>query len=92
MIKPDAVQRGLIGKIIDRFETKGFVLRGMKFTVPTKELLEEHYRDLKDKPFFPKILSFMTSGPVVAMVRICKSKDTDINRAFCFRFGKESKL
>lgn len=68
MIKPDAVQRGLVGKIIERFETKGFVLKAMKLTLPTKGILEEHYRDLKDKPFFPKVLSFMTSGPVVAMV------------------------
>eukprot|EP01018_Ginkgo_biloba_P013713 Gb_39570 [translate_table: standard] len=67
MIKPDGVQRGLVGDIISRFERKGFVLKGLKlFQCPT-ELAEEHYRDLKSKPFFPKLVKYITSGPVVCM-------------------------
>lgn len=69
MVKPDGVQRRVVGDIIHRFEKKGFQLKGLKLTVPNRDLLEEHYRDLKSKPFFPKLMSYMTSGPVVAMVR-----------------------
>lgn len=68
MIKPDGVHRGLVGKIIKRFETKGFKLVALKFTQPTKELLEKHYADLAGKPFFPGLIQYMSSGPVVAMV------------------------
>lgn len=68
MIKPDGVQRRLIGDIISRFESKGFMLRAMKLTKPSTDQLEEHYRDLKAKSFFPKLVRFMSSGPVVAMV------------------------
>ncbi|KAJ1265644.1 hypothetical protein BS78_08G092200, partial [Paspalum vaginatum] len=65
MIKPDGVQRGLVGEIISRFEKKGFVLKGLKlFQCPT-DLAQEHYKDLKDKPFFPKLIDYITSGPVV---------------------------
>lgn len=71
MIKPDGVQRRLLGNIISRFEAKGYVLRAMKLTTPSKEQLEEHYQHLKDEPFFGKIMSFMSSGPVVAMVTSC---------------------
>lgn len=68
MIKPDGVQRGLVGKIIQRFEEKGFKLVALKFYQPTQALLEKHYEDLKDKPFFPKLISYMLMGPVVPMV------------------------
>jgi nucleoside-diphosphate kinase len=68
MIKPDGVQRGLVGEIIKRFEAKGFKLVAMKLTAPGKEHLEKHYEDLKDKKFFPGLIEYMTSGPVVAMV------------------------
>lgn len=68
MIKPDGVQRNLIGDIIDRFESKGFQLKGLKMMQPPRALLEEHYKDLSAKPFFPKVISYMTSGPVIAMV------------------------
>ncbi|CAL9145346.1 uncharacterized protein LOC135629553 [Musa acuminata AAA Group] len=67
MIKPDGVQRGLVGEIISRFEKKGFLLKGLKlFQCPT-ELAEEHYKDLKDKSFYPKLIDYITSGPVVCM-------------------------
>jgi nucleoside-diphosphate kinase len=67
-IKPDGVQRGLVGEIIRRFETKGFTLVGLKFLQPTKELAESHYAVHKERPFFPGLVEFITSGPIVAMV------------------------
>ncbi len=69
MIKPDGVQRGLIGEIIKRFEQKGFKLVAMKFKQPNKELLEKHYADLKSKPFFPSLIESMSKSPVCCMVR-----------------------
>ena len=68
MIKPDGVQRGLIGTIISRFEQKGFKLVAMKLTKPTKEHMETHYEDLKSKGFFPGLIAYACSGPVCAMV------------------------
>ncbi|MES1912770.1 MAG: nucleoside diphosphate kinase [Cercozoa sp. M6MM] len=68
MIKPDGVQRGLIGEIIGRFEKKGFKLVAMKLVHPTKEFAEQHYADLADKPFFGGLTDFLSSGPVCAMV------------------------
>lgn len=67
-IKPDGVQRGLVGEIIRRFESKGFVLLGLKMVNVSKELAEEHYSVHRDRPFFPGLVKFITSGPVVAMV------------------------
>ncbi|KAL1456379.1 hypothetical protein WDU94_001110 [Cyamophila willieti] len=68
MIKPDGVQRGLVGNIIKRFEEKGFKLVAMKFVWPSEELLKQHYADLAGKPFFPGLVKYMSSGPVVPMV------------------------
>ncbi|KAA8908037.1 hypothetical protein TRICI_004864 [Trichomonascus ciferrii] len=65
---PDGVQRGLVGPILNRFEKRGFKLVAMKMTTPSEELLREHYADLQSKPFFPGLLKYMTSGPVVATV------------------------
>ncbi|CAK7212439.1 nucleoside diphosphate kinase Ndk1 [Sporothrix curviconia] len=67
-IKPDGVQRGLVGPIIQRFEQRGYKLAAIKLVSPSKEHLEAHYADLKDKPFFPSLISYMLSGPIVAMV------------------------
>ncbi|KAK4219230.1 Nucleoside diphosphate kinase [Rhypophila sp. PSN 637] len=67
-IKPDGVQRGLVGPIISRFETRGFKLVALKLVTPGKEHLEQHYADLKGKPFFPGLIEYMNSGPIVAMV------------------------
>ncbi|XP_020217649.1 nucleoside diphosphate kinase 2, chloroplastic [Cajanus cajan] len=67
MVKPDGVQRGLVGEIISRFEKKGFKLTGLKLFQCSKELAEEHYKDLKQKSFFPKLIDYITSGPVVCM-------------------------
>merc|ERR1712165_361584 len=68
MIKPDGVHRGLVGEIIKRFEAKGFKLVAMKFMTASKEHLSTHYADLKKKPFFPGLVEYMASGPVVPMV------------------------
>lgn len=68
MVKPDGVQRGLVGAIIARFEQKGYYLRALKLINPTKELLEQHYADLSARPFFPALIQYMLSGPVVGMV------------------------
>ncbi len=68
MIKPDGVQRGLAGEIISRFEKKGYKLLAMKLYSPTRELLEEHYKDLKEKPFFKKLVDYMLMGPVICMI------------------------
>lgn len=67
-IKPDGVQRGLIGEIIRRYETKGFTLVGLKLMNVSRELAEKHYGVHKERPFFPGLVEFITSGPVVAMV------------------------
>ena len=76
MIKPDGVQRGLVGDIISRFEKRGFVLRALKQIQPSEELLRKHYGDLSEKAFFPKLIKYMLSGPVVAMVWEGKSAVT----------------
>ncbi len=68
MIKPDAVQRGLIGEIISRFERRGIKIAAMKFMRVPHELAEEHYEALKSKPFYSDLVTYITSGPVVAMV------------------------
>ena len=67
-LKPDAVQRGLIGEIVARFERKGFKLVAMKLVKPTKEHAAAHYADLSDKKFFPGRIDFFSSAPVLAMV------------------------
>lgn len=67
-VKPDGVQRGLVGEIIRRYEAKGFTLVGLKLMTVSKELAEQHYGEHKEKPFFPGLVQFITSGPVVAMV------------------------
>ncbi len=67
-IKPDGVQRKLVGEIIRRFETKGFTLVGLKFMSVSRELAETHYGVHRERPFFPSLVDFITSGPVVAMV------------------------
>jgi len=68
MLKPDAVQRGLVGEIIDRFESRGFKLVACKFMLASKDLLTTHYSDLSKKGFFSELIRYMSSGPVVPMV------------------------
>jgi len=67
-IKPDGVQRKLVGEIIRRFETKGFTLVGLKLVNVSRELAETHYGVHRERPFFAGLVDFITSGPVVAMV------------------------
>ncbi|SEA61600.1 nucleoside-diphosphate kinase [Thalassobacillus cyri] len=68
MVKPDGVQRNLVGEIVSRFENKGFKLAGAKLMIIPAELAEKHYGEHKDKPFFGELVDFITSGPVFAMV------------------------
>ena len=67
MIKPDGVQRNLVGEIISRVEAKGFSITKIQMMTISKELAEKHYEEHKNKPFFNNLVSFITSGPVVAM-------------------------
>ena len=80
ILKPDAVQRGLMGKIITRFEDKGLKVVGSKFMQITPELAAVHYADHKEKPFYAGLVRFMISSPVlvlalegVAAIAICRS-------------------
>ena len=68
MIKPDGVQRGLVGNIINRFERKGIKLVAMKLVSVSKDLAEKHYGVHKGKPFFEPTVKYITSSPVIAMV------------------------
>lgn len=68
MVKPDGVQRNLIGEIVAKFEKKGFQLVGAKLMQISNELAEEHYGEHKERPFFGELVDFITSGPVFAMV------------------------
>lgn len=68
LIKPDGIQRELIGEVITRFERKGLKIVGMKLTHLSEEVLAEHYGNHKEKPFFPGLVAFMRETPVVAMV------------------------
>jgi nucleoside-diphosphate kinase len=68
LLKPDAVQRRLVGDLTARFERKGLRLAALKLVHPTRDLAEKHYAVHKGKPFYESLLSFLTSGPTVAMV------------------------
>eukprot|EP01029_Cantina_marsupialis_P024280 TRINITY_DN6196_c0_g1_i1.p1 TRINITY_DN6196_c0_g1~~TRINITY_DN6196_c0_g1_i1.p1 ORF type:complete len:397 (+),score=68.26 TRINITY_DN6196_c0_g1_i1:140-1330(+) len=68
IVKPDGVDRRLIGEFLHRFERKGFKLVGMKFIWPTKAIIEEHYQEHSEKVFFAELVDYMTSGPVVGIV------------------------
>lgn len=68
MVKPDGVQRNLIGEIVKRFESKGFKLAGAKLMIISEDLAQNHYGEHKERPFFGELVDFITSGPVFAMV------------------------
>ncbi|MEN2766179.1 nucleoside-diphosphate kinase [Ornithinibacillus xuwenensis] len=68
MVKPDGVQRNLVGEIVNHFERKGFKLVGAKLMQISEELASEHYGEHKERPFFGELVDFITSGPVFAMV------------------------
>lgn len=67
MIKPDGVSRGLVGEVIGRFEKKGLKLEKLQMLTVSEELARRHYAEHVERPFFPELLTFITSGPVVAM-------------------------
>jgi len=68
MVKPDGVERQVVGDIVDRFERRGFVMKGAKLMVIPQELAEKHYAEHAERPFFGELVDFITSGPVFAMV------------------------
>lgn len=68
LLKPDGVQRRLVGEVISRFERKGLRLVGLKLLQPTRQLAEQHYAVHKGKKFYDSLLAFLTSGPTVALV------------------------
>ena len=68
LVKPDGVQRGLMGEIVGRFERRGLKLLGMKFIQMSQELANQHYAVHEERPFFNDLVSYITSGPVLAMV------------------------
>ena len=86
MIKPDGVQRGLVGEIVTRFEKKGLKLVAAKLMTISKETAETHYAEHKGKKFFPSLIAYITSGPVFAMVlegenavSVCRNMVTGLN-------------
>lgn len=68
LVKPDGVQRGLVGEIIGRFEQRGLKLMGMKFIQMSRTLAEKHYGVHKERPFYADLVNYIISGPIVAMV------------------------
>ncbi|HHY41233.1 MAG TPA: nucleoside-diphosphate kinase [Thermoanaerobacterales bacterium] len=68
MIKPDGIRRGLVGNIITRYEQKGLKITALKLMQVSEELAKKHYAEHVSKPFFPELIAYLTSGPVIAMV------------------------
>ena len=68
MLKPDAIKRGLMGEVISRIERKGYKITNCKMMNLDEAILREHYAHIADRPFFPEIVEYMTSGPVLAMI------------------------
>ncbi|GAB3491943.1 nucleoside-diphosphate kinase [Amycolatopsis cihanbeyliensis] len=68
LVKPDGVERGLIGEVISRIERKGLTVAALELREVERSIAEEHYAEHKEKPFFGELLEFITSGPVVAMI------------------------
>jgi nucleoside-diphosphate kinase len=73
IIKPDGVRRSLVGLVIDRVERRGFTLEKLEMRNVTRELLDQHYEELVDKPFYPEIVDYMMSGPVI--IGVLKGSD-----------------
>ena len=67
LVKPDGVRRGLAGEVVSRFERRGYDLRGARLLKISRALAAEHYAEHKGKPFYPDLVSFITSGPVLAL-------------------------
>ncbi|RMD80402.1 MAG: nucleoside-diphosphate kinase [Lentisphaerae bacterium] len=68
IIKPDGVQRRLIGEVLQRFERSGFKIHAMRLLIPSRELVEEHYAEHKEKPFFNDVCGYLSGGPCLAFI------------------------
>ena len=80
VVKPDGVRRGLVGEILGRFETKGFTIKRLQMMTMSKAQAEDFYSVHKDKPFFPELVAFITSGPVVGAVLSGKDAVATVRR------------
>ena len=90
ILKPDTIQRRLIGRVIQHFEDKGLIVAGMKLMRIARELAERHYAPHKSKPFYPGLIEYITSGPVVVMV-LAGDRSIDIARMLMGKtFGYEA--
>jgi nucleoside-diphosphate kinase len=90
ILKPDAVQRGLIGEIISRFEKKGIVVVGAKFTKIAQQTAETHYAPHKGKPFYEGLVKFMTSSPVLVLALAGKDVITVARKMMGATFGSKA--
>ena len=90
IFKPDAVQRGLVGEILTRFERKGLQIVGMKFTRITRQTAETHYEAHKAKPFYPGLVNFMTSSPVVILALAGKDAIAIARKMMGATFGSKA--
>jgi len=90
ILKPDAVQRRLMGRVIQRFEDKGLIVAGMKLMQISRDLAETHYAPHKDKPFYPGLIDYITSGPVLVVV-LAGDRCIEISRTLMGKtFGYEA--
>jgi nucleoside-diphosphate kinase len=90
IFKPDAVQRGLCGQILTRFEQKGLQIVGMKFTKIARQTAETHYEAHKAKPFYPGLVNFMTSSPVVILALAGKDAIAIARKMMGATFGSKA--
>ncbi len=90
MLKPDTLQRGIVGEVISRLEKKGLKLIAMKMIKLNDDILKEHYKHHLDKPFFPNLLNFMKSGPVIATVWEGKDAVTVVRKVVGKTNGREA--
>ena len=67
IFKPSSLERGLVGRVLSRFESKGLAIAGMKMMQLSPEILREHYAHLVDRPFYPSVVASMTACPVIVM-------------------------
>ncbi|HYE80052.1 MAG TPA: nucleoside-diphosphate kinase [bacterium] len=80
MFKPDAVERGVVGEILSRFERKGLVLAGLKLLHVSDAQIKEHYKEHEGKPFLPGLIQYIQSGPVIAGVLVGKDAVATVRR------------
>ena len=90
ILKPDSLQRGLVGRIVGRFEDKGFQIIGLKSMQISRKLAEEHYGVHKDKPFYPRLLGYITSSPVIIMALQANNAITVSRKMMGATFGSNA--